>query len=335
MSLVRWIEVPQRSAGRLETVIGSQRQSRLVRAAEQFRERLGDRTIWTVSSTSVGGGVAEMLHVLLGYAHDLQVPIRWGVITGDAEFFTVTKRLHNQIHGDGTGGPLRAEEASHYATVLAGNAVELLDQVRPGDLVLLHDPQTAGLAPALASAGARVAWRCHIGLDWENEATDDAWSFLRPYLKAARMHVFSRREYVPGWIPERSVAIIPPSIDPFAPKNQPLDDDTVLAILARIGVLDTVSASTVSASTGSASTGSASTGSASTGSASTGSASTGQLAPGQLAPGQLAPGHLGPARRSPAATGARERSPARPRLPARNCPGRTTRSWSRYRGGTG
>jgi trehalose synthase len=254
VSLVRWIEVPQRSAGRLETVIGSQRQSRLVRAAEQFRERLGDRTIWTVSSTSVGGGVAEMLHVLLGYAHDLQVPIRWGVITGDAEFFTVTKRLHNQIHGDGTGGPLRAEEASHYATVLAGNAVELLDQVRPGDLVLLHDPQTAGLAPALASAGARVAWRCHIGLDWENEATDDAWSFLRPYLKAAGMRVFSRREYVPGWIPDQSVAIIPPSIDPFAPKNQPLDDDTVLAILARIGVLDTVSANTGSAAAGSAST---------------------------------------------------------------------------------
>ena len=160
MSLVRWIDVPQRSAGLLETVVGSRRQSRLVRAAEQFRERLGDRTIWTVSSTSVGGGVAEMLRVLLGYAHDLHVPIRWGVITGDAEFFAVTKRLHNQIHGDASGGPLRADEAAHYTTVLAGNAVELLDEIQPGDLVLLHDPQTAGLAPALASAGARVAWRC-------------------------------------------------------------------------------------------------------------------------------------------------------------------------------
>jgi trehalose synthase len=240
VSLVRWIDVPQRSAGRLETVIGSRRQSRLVQAAEQFRARLGDRTIWTVSSTSVGGGVAEMLHVLLGYAHDLQVPIRWGVITGDAEFFAVTKRLHNQIHGDAAGGPLRADEAAHYATVLAGNAVELLDEIQPDDLVLLHDPQTAGLAPALASAGARVAWRCHIGVDWENEATDSAWNFLRPYLAAARMHVFSRREYVPAWIPERSVAIIPPSIDPFAPKNQPLDDAAVRAILGRIGVLNIV-----------------------------------------------------------------------------------------------
>ena len=240
MSLVRWIDVPQRSAGLLETVVGSRRQSRLVRAAEQFRERLGDRTIWTVSSTSVGGGVAEMLRVLLGYAHDLHVPIRWGVITGDAEFFAVTKRLHNQIHGDAAGGPLRADEAAHYTTVLAGNAVELLDEIQPGDLVLLHDPQTAGLAPALASAGARVAWRCHIGVDWENDATDSAWNFLRPYLAAARMHVFSRREYVPDWIPDRSVAIIPLSIDPFAPKNQHLDDAVVRAILGRIGVLNIV-----------------------------------------------------------------------------------------------
>ena len=243
MSLVRWIEVPQRSAGRLETVVGSRRQSRLDQAAGQFRQRLGERTIWTVSSTAVGGGVAEMLHVLLGYAHDLHVPIRWGVITGDAEFFALTKRLHNQIHGDPAGGALTAAETDHYATVLDGNAVELLDHIRPGDLVLLHDPQTAGLAPALAAAGARVAWRCHIGVDWENEATEAAWRFLRPYLTAAQMYVFSRREYVPRWMPDRNVAIIPPSIDPFSPKNQHLEDAVVRSILTRIGVLDGPTAS--------------------------------------------------------------------------------------------
>ena len=77
--------------------------------------------------------------------------------------------------------------------MLAANAVELLDRIRPGDLVLLHDPQTAGLAAALARAGARVAWRCHIGVDWENDATRAAWSFLRPHLAAAKGYVFSRR----------------------------------------------------------------------------------------------------------------------------------------------
>jgi len=232
------VEVPRRSVAQLETVVGGERHARLVQAADGFRQRLGDRTIWNVSSTAVGGGVAEMLQVLLGYAEDLDIPIRWGVIAGDSEFFVTTKRLHNQIHGESAGGPIRGIEAGHYARMLSGNAVELLDQTRPGDLVLLHDPQTAGLASALASAGAQVAWRCHIGVDWENDATRAAWSFLRPYLAAAQMYVFSRWEYVPSWIPAEKAKIIPPSIDPFSAKNQYLDESTVRGILSRIGVLD-------------------------------------------------------------------------------------------------
>ncbi len=238
MSLVRWVDVPRRPVAQLETVVGVQRRERLAQAASQFRERLADRTIWNVSSTAVGGGVAEMLQVLIGYAEDLDIAIRWGVIAGDAEFFVTTKRLHNQIHGELAGGPISGAAAGHYARMLAANAVELLERIRPGDLVLLHDPQTAGLTAPLASAGAHVAWRSHIGVDWQNDATTIGWSFLRPYLVAAHMHVFSRRQYVPTWMPADSVAIIPPSIDPFSPKNQYLTDSTVRAILTRIGVLD-------------------------------------------------------------------------------------------------
>ena len=238
MSLVCPVEVARRPAARLEAVIGSERQARLVRTADEFRRRLAGRAVWNVSSTAVGGGVAEMLYVLVGYASDLGIPIYWSVITGDAEFFVTTKRLHNQIHGEASGGPLGRAEASHYARMLAANAVELLDQIRPGDLVLLHDPQTAGLADALARAGARVVWRSHIGVDWENDATRAAWGFLRPHLASAAGYVFSRRTYAPSWIPSGKVTVIPPSIDPFSPKNQQLDDGTVLAILARIGVLD-------------------------------------------------------------------------------------------------
>jgi len=50
--------------------------------------------------------------------------------------------------------------------------------------------------------------------------------------------VFSRREYVPAWLPDGKVWIIPPSIDPFSPKNQDLDPATVRAILTTLGVLD-------------------------------------------------------------------------------------------------
>ena len=243
MALVGWVEVTPRPVALLEPVVGGERYARLMLAADDFRRRLAGRTVWNVSSTAVGGGVAEMLRVLVGYVEGVAIPIRWGVIAGDAEFFVLTKRLHNQIHGEAAGGPFTGAEAGHYARMLAANAAELLSHIKPGDLVLLHDPQTAGLAGFLAQAGARVIWRCHIGLDWQNDATRVGWSFLQPQLAAADGYIFSRREYVPPWVPPEKLAIIPPSIDPFSPKNQALDDDTVLSILATIGVLDGVAPS--------------------------------------------------------------------------------------------
>jgi trehalose synthase len=238
VSLVQTVKVPRRPVSLLKPVIGPRRYAQLAGAADQVRLGLAGRTIWNVNSTAAGGGVAEMLQVLVGYVQDLGIATGWLVITGDAEFFAITKRLHNQIHGSLSGSPLGAAEAAHYAQMLAANAVELRARVRPGDVVLLHDPQTAGLAAPLAQAGARVVWRCHIGVDWDNDATRAGWDFLRPHLAAAEAYVFSRREYVPPWIPAEKVWIIPPSIDPFSPKNQDLDADTVQAILARLGVLD-------------------------------------------------------------------------------------------------
>jgi trehalose synthase len=210
----------------------------LIRAARQLRNQLGGRTIWNVNSTAAGGGVAEMLQVLVGYVKDAGIPVRWSVITGDAAFFALTKNLHNHLHGDAGSGPLGEADADHYRQILAANAVELVQQIEPGDLVLLHDPQTAGLAAPLMGAGARVVWRCHIGVDWEDAATRAGWKFLRPHLAAAEGFVFSRRNYVPSWIPQKKVWIIPPSIDPYSPKNQDLSAETVRHILITIGVLD-------------------------------------------------------------------------------------------------
>ena len=125
MSLLHAVEVPRLPVSRLEPVIGAPRYAELARTAGQARQVLAGRTIWNVNSTAAGGGVAEMLQVLVGYVQDLDIPIGWLVITGDAEFFAITKRLHNQIHGSPSGGPLGAAEAGHYAQMLAANAAEL------------------------------------------------------------------------------------------------------------------------------------------------------------------------------------------------------------------
>ena len=99
VSLVAPVQAERRSVDQLEQVIGPERHAELIEAGGRFRRLTGERTIWNVSSTAVGGGVAEMLQVLLGYVRDQEVASRWAVITGAAEFFVITKRLHTQIHG--------------------------------------------------------------------------------------------------------------------------------------------------------------------------------------------------------------------------------------------
>lgn len=179
-----------------------------------------------------------MLHLLVGYAKDAGVDTRWVVIEGDAEFFAVTKRLHNRLHGaPGDHRELGNRESSHYEAVLAANAVHLVEQVRSGDVVILHDPQTAGLASHLVNRGARVVWRCHIGADRVNDHTRQAWGFLLPYLSACQAFVFSHAAFVPDELSSQEVWIIEPSIDPLSPKNRPLPGRRRTDLLARIGLV--------------------------------------------------------------------------------------------------
>jgi trehalose synthase len=196
-------------------------------------------TLWNINSTATGGGVAEMLPSLLGYARGSGIDTRWLVIDGDPDFFTLTKRIHNLLHGsEGDGGALSDSERAHYLEVLDRNAKEILARLGPKDFVILHDPQTAGLIPAMRRAGAMVIWRCHVGSDARNEMTERAWSFLSPYLREADAFVFSRAAFVPPFLDEKRVYIIPPSIDAFSVKNQTMSAATVHAILSHIGLLN-------------------------------------------------------------------------------------------------
>jgi len=224
---------------RLEPLIGPGRAERFRTIAQAARDRLAGRTVLNVNSTATGGGVAEMLRTLLAYARGAGIDAQWVVIKGDPHFFEITKRIHNNLHGaPGDGGPLGDAERRHYEEISRANADELLAVVRPRDIVLLHDPQTAGLTQALARAGVMVIWRCHIGADDPNDHTERAWSFLRPYLEEVDAYVFTRRQYTPSWAdPERTV-VIPPSIDPFSAKNQEMSDADVEAVLHYVGLLE-------------------------------------------------------------------------------------------------
>jgi len=236
--VVREVEVPVLALGRLRPIIGDRRFAELEAAADSARATLAGATVWNVNSTASGGGVAEMLQVLVGYILGAGIDSRWLVVHGDPAFFAVTKRVHNRLHGvRGDGGRLGPVEHAAYDRTVASNIGPIAARVSAGDVVVLHDPQTAGLAAPLVAAGARVVWRCHVGTEQVNEWTDEAWSFLRPHLEACAGFVFTRLSYVPAWVPPERVRVIPPSIDPFSPKNEDMALADQARILGRLGLI--------------------------------------------------------------------------------------------------
>ena len=222
---------------RLRSAVSPAGWARLEAALGVGSDRLRARTMWMVNSTAAGGGVAELLRAILPYWRGAGFDQRWAVIQAPPAFFTVTKRIHNFLHGHpGDGGELGARERRIYERSLAPNAAWLRRRVRPGDIVVLHDPQTAGLAPALGDTGASIVLRSHVGADQPSSLVEVASDFLAPYVSQADAVVFTRAPSGPRFGELPRVAIIAPCIDPCSTKNREMDELTARALLARIRV---------------------------------------------------------------------------------------------------
>src|SRR6266498_1491712 len=144
---LREVHVQALAPERLAPLIGPERSQRFAKVAQASRDALSGRAVVNVNSTPTGGGVAEMLRTLLADARGVGIDTRWYVINGDPGFFAITKRIHNHLYGaPGDAGLLDTRERAHYEEILRPNAAELASVVRRRDVVLLHDPQTAGLA---------------------------------------------------------------------------------------------------------------------------------------------------------------------------------------------
>jgi trehalose synthase len=194
------------------------------------------RSILMVNSTAKGGGVAEMMPRLVLILNELGITTRWAVMETDRpEFFRLTKRLHNLIHGEGDPA-LSADDRKLYEEVSRGIADELRMHLQPDELLVVHDPQPLGAGAMLRKElGIRAVWRCHIGLDEDLPATRAAWSFLRPYAEAYDHAVFSEPEYIPRYLADRA-SVIHPGIDPLSHKNRLLTPHKLTGILCNAGL---------------------------------------------------------------------------------------------------
>jgi trehalose synthase len=188
--------------------------------------RLGGRTIQNINSTSVGGGVAEILSRMIPLLQDLGVQARWDVIKGDERFFQVTKKVHNALHG--VPEEFSPEDWEHFLKVNRANAEVLAGRA---DVVFVHDPQPIALVENKPRHGGSWVWRCHIDF---TSPLPDVWSFLQGYIGAYDAAVFSAPAFSrPLSIPQ---VLISPSIDPLSDKNRDLAADEIDAVCARFAL---------------------------------------------------------------------------------------------------
>lgn len=188
--------------------------------------RLAGRRIVTVSSTAVGGGVAEILNRMVPLSHELGVDIRWEVIKGGEDFFAVTKRIHNALHGKAE--PFGAHDVEVFRETTRQNLSDLdLD----ADVVFVHDPQPIGLVAARQDGRGHWIWRCHVDV---SAPQPDVWEFLASMVGQYDASVFSAPQFSRDL--EVPQVMIAPSIDPLSDKNRELSDGEVDAVLSRLDV---------------------------------------------------------------------------------------------------
>ena len=188
--------------------------------------RLGGQVIQNINSTFTGGGVAEILSRMVPLLGELGVDARWNVIKGNQEFFQVTKRFHNALHG-------RAERVSQkdLSLFLETTRKNLEELDLYGDIIFVHDPQPVALVTRKKELGRKWVWRCHIDISRPGEAV---WNFLRPYIVEYDTAVFSAPAFSQE-LPIRQV-LISPSIDPLSDKNKELPPETVDSVLTKYGI---------------------------------------------------------------------------------------------------
>jgi trehalose synthase len=190
-------------------------------------ERLRGKRVLHLSATAFGGGVSEILNTLVPLMVDVGLECEWQVIYGREEFFNATKVLHNSLQGN----PTTLSE-DQWQTWLRYNEINASQLAEGWDVCIVHDPQPAAVCSLVPEKARLWVWRCHIDLSTPNPLTLER---LLPYLEPYNASVFHLHQYVPGGMDGRA-HIIPPAIDPLAPKNMAFSPEDAVYICGQFGI---------------------------------------------------------------------------------------------------
>jgi trehalose synthase len=199
----------------------------LVDEVRKLAEPLQGRKVLHLSATAFGGGVSEILYTLVPLMRDVGIDTEWQVIYGREEFFNATKLLHNALQG--SPRDLTEEQWRVWRQYNEMNARELADG---WDVCIVHDPQPAAIHTLVPEKARRWAWRCHIDLSTPNQATLGR---LLEHLETYPATLFHMPEYVPAGV-NGLVQVVPPAIDPLAPKNMALSPDDAVFVCNQFGL---------------------------------------------------------------------------------------------------
>ncbi len=183
--------------------------------------RLKGKSIQHINSTAVGGGVAEILNRMTPLLQQLGIDTRWDVIKGGEQFFEVTKKFHNLLHGQ--AGAINSRDFDIFLETSQENLKELNIY---GDIVFVHDPQP--IAMVKKKGANKWLWRCHIDVSNPNKKV---WDFLMDFIVQYDSAVFSAPSFSRK-LPIRQF-LISPSIDPLSDKNKELPQEIIDAVLRK------------------------------------------------------------------------------------------------------
>src|SRR6184192_3641184 len=182
-----------------EPLIGSENVDRVREKARKFE---GLR-VANFNSTYYGGGVAEMISSLTLLMNSLGLRTEWRVIQGTADFFSITKKMHN---------------------ALQGGEIDLSDikkEILEHDFVIVHDPHPLPFIEHYEKKCPWI-WRCHIDL---SRPRTELSKYLRRWIDKYDAVIVSCPEYKHEMKPPQHVFM--PAINPFNIKNRELSDKEI------------------------------------------------------------------------------------------------------------